>query len=78
MSPSLRARISRDTLSPSASNRGSMPELIDHGVTGSLVNSVDEAVEAIGRIGEINRARDRSLMQRGEHQASGASRLILV
>ena len=39
-----------------ASNRGSMPELIDHGVTGFLVNSVDEAVEAIGRIGEINRA----------------------
>ena len=38
------------------SNRGSMPELIDHGVTGFLVNSVDEAVEAIGRIGEINRA----------------------
>ena len=39
-----------------ASNRGSMPELIDHGVTGFLVNSVDEAVEAIGRISEINRA----------------------
>jgi glycosyltransferase involved in cell wall biosynthesis len=39
-----------------ASNRGSMPELIDHGVTGFLVDSVDEAVEAIGRIGEINRA----------------------
>ena len=39
-----------------ASNRGSMPELIDHGVTGFLVNSVDEAVEAIGRIGEIDRA----------------------
>jgi glycosyltransferase involved in cell wall biosynthesis len=38
-----------------ASNRGSMPELIDHGVTGFLVDSV-EAVEAIGRIGEINRA----------------------
>jgi glycosyltransferase involved in cell wall biosynthesis len=39
-----------------ASNRGSMPELIDHGVTGFLVNNVDEAVETIGRIGEINRA----------------------
>jgi glycosyltransferase involved in cell wall biosynthesis len=39
-----------------ASNRGSMPELIDHGVTGFLVNSVDEAVEAIGRIGEIHRS----------------------
>ncbi|MGO4725420.1 MULTISPECIES: glycosyltransferase family 4 protein [unclassified Inquilinus] len=39
-----------------ASNRGSMPELIDHGVTGFLVDSVDEAVAAIGRIGEIDRA----------------------
>jgi glycosyltransferase involved in cell wall biosynthesis len=39
-----------------ASNRGSMPELIDHGVTGFLVNSVDEAVDAIDRIGEIDRA----------------------
>jgi len=38
-----------------ASNRGSMPELVDHGVTGFLVDSVDEAVEAIGRIGEIDR-----------------------
>jgi glycosyltransferase involved in cell wall biosynthesis len=39
-----------------ATNRGSMPELIDHGVTGFLVNSVVEAVDAIGRIGEIDRA----------------------
>ena len=39
-----------------ASNRGSMPELIEHGVTGFLVDSVDEAVDAIGRIGEIDRA----------------------
>ena len=39
-----------------ASNRGSMPELIDHGVTGFLVDSVDEAIDAIGRIGEIGRA----------------------
>ena len=39
-----------------ASNRGSMPELIDHGVTGFLVDSVDAAVDAIGRIGEIDRA----------------------
>ena len=39
-----------------AANRGSMPELIDHGVTGFLVNSVDEAVAAIGRIGDLDRA----------------------
>ena len=39
-----------------ACNRGSMPELIDDGVTGFLVNNVDEAVNAISRIGEIDRA----------------------
>ena len=39
-----------------ACNRGSMPELIEHGVTGFLVDSVDDAVDAIGRIGEIDRA----------------------
>ena len=36
--------------------RGSMPELIEDGVTGFLVGSFDEAVEAIGRLGEIDRA----------------------
>jgi glycosyltransferase involved in cell wall biosynthesis len=39
-----------------ASDRGSMRELIDHGVTGFLVDSLDGAVEAIDRIGEIDRA----------------------
>jgi glycosyltransferase involved in cell wall biosynthesis len=33
-----------------------MPELIEHGATGFLVDSVEEAVEAVGRIGEIDRA----------------------
>ncbi len=42
-----------------AFNRGSMPELIEHGVTGFLVDTVDEAVEAIARIGEIDRAKCR-------------------
>jgi glycosyltransferase involved in cell wall biosynthesis len=39
-----------------ASNRGAMPELIEHGVTGFLVDGVDGAVEAIARIGELDRA----------------------
>jgi glycosyltransferase involved in cell wall biosynthesis len=38
-----------------AYRRGSMPELIDHGVTGFLVDTFDEAVAAIGRLGEIDR-----------------------
>ncbi len=39
-----------------ASNRGAMPEVIKHGVTGFLVENVDEAVEAINCIGDIDRA----------------------
>ena len=39
-----------------AIDRGSMPELIDHGVTGFLVNSVDEAIAAVSRLPEIDRA----------------------
>jgi glycosyltransferase involved in cell wall biosynthesis len=47
-----------------ACNRGSMPELIEDGVTGFLVNNADEAVEAIGRIGEIDRAACRAAVTR--------------
>lgn len=39
-----------------AYRRGSMPELIVDGVTGFLVDSFDEAVAAIERAGEIDRA----------------------
>ena len=39
-----------------AINRGSMPELIDDGVTGFLVNSVEEAIDAVGRLDTIDRA----------------------
>ena len=39
-----------------ATRRGSMPELIEDGVTGFLVETLDEAVSAVGRLGEIDRA----------------------
>ncbi|TPG15821.1 glycosyltransferase family 4 protein [Sphingomonas koreensis] len=39
-----------------ATRRGSMPELIEHGVTGFLVDTPAEAVAAIDRIDEIDRA----------------------
>lgn len=38
-----------------ASRRGSMPEMIEHGVTGFLVDSLQEANQAIDRINEIDR-----------------------
>jgi glycosyltransferase involved in cell wall biosynthesis len=39
-----------------AFGRGSMPELIENGKSGFLVNNVDEAVETVARIKEIDRA----------------------
>ena len=39
-----------------ARRRGSMPELIEHGVTGFLVDDMAEAVAAIERAGELDRA----------------------
>ncbi|BBH63939.1 glycosyl transferase [Actinoplanes sp. OR16] len=39
-----------------AYRKGSMPEVVDEGVTGFLAGSVDEAVACVGRIGEIDRA----------------------
>lgn len=38
-----------------AFSRGSMPELIDHGKTGFLVNHIEEAADALKNIGSIDR-----------------------
>lgn len=45
-----------------AYRRGSMAELIDHGVTGFLVDDLDGAVAAIARVDEIDRAACRALV----------------
>ena len=39
-----------------AFNKGSMPELIEHGKNGFLVSDCKEAVEYVGRIKDINRS----------------------
>jgi glycosyltransferase involved in cell wall biosynthesis len=39
---------------------GSVPEVIDEGITGYVVSGEDEAVEAIGRLGELDRRRVRA------------------
>ncbi|MGK2911719.1 MAG: glycosyltransferase family 4 protein [Sphingobium sp.] len=39
-----------------ATRRGSMPELIEHGVTGFLVDSPEDVPDAIERVGELDRA----------------------
>ncbi|WP_235524032.1 glycosyltransferase, partial [Sphingomonas sp. Leaf33] len=42
-----------------ATRRGSMPELIDDGVTGFLVDDMDQAIAAIDRAADLDRARIR-------------------
>jgi len=39
-----------------AFNKGSMPELIENGKSGFLVNTVNEAIDAVAHIGDIERA----------------------
>jgi len=34
--------------------RGAAPEVVEHGVTGFVVETMDEFMEAIQRVGEIN------------------------
>jgi glycosyltransferase involved in cell wall biosynthesis len=46
-----------------AFRKGSVPEVIDDGVTGFVVNDVDEAVRAVGRLGELSRRRCRQVFE---------------
>ena len=39
---------------------GSVPEVVDHGITGFVVSDEEEAIQAIGRLGELNRHRIRA------------------
>jgi glycosyltransferase involved in cell wall biosynthesis len=39
---------------------GSVPEVIDDGITGFVVSSEEEAVKAVGRLGELDRRRVRA------------------
>jgi glycosyltransferase involved in cell wall biosynthesis len=61
-----------------AINRGSMPELIDHGVTGFLVDDLAGAIDAIGRIGEIDRAACRRAAQERFSVARMADRYLAL
>jgi glycosyltransferase involved in cell wall biosynthesis len=39
---------------------GSVPEVVDHGVTGFIVDDEDEAVDALKRLGELDRRKVRA------------------
>ena len=47
-----------------ALRRGSVPEVLEDGVTGFIRETEDELVEAVGRIGELDRARCRGEAER--------------
>jgi glycosyltransferase involved in cell wall biosynthesis len=47
-----------------AYRRGSVPEIIDEGITGFIVDNEDEAIAAIARIGELDRRRIRATFER--------------
>jgi glycosyltransferase involved in cell wall biosynthesis len=47
-----------------AFRHGSVPEVIDHGVTGFLVDDMDAAVAAAARVGEISRRGCRAVFER--------------
>ncbi len=45
-------------------NRGSVPEVVDPGVTGFVVDSIEEAVSAVSLIGNLDRRRIREVFDR--------------
>jgi len=55
-----------------AFNRGSMPEIIEHGKTGFLVTSVGEAVEAVAELPNI----DRTLCRRSVEERFTVERMV--
>jgi glycosyltransferase involved in cell wall biosynthesis len=55
-----------------AYRKGSMPEVVDEGVTGRLVETVEEAVAAVGSIGDV----DRWACRARARQRFGADRMV--
>jgi glycosyltransferase involved in cell wall biosynthesis len=43
---------------------GSVPEVVDHGMTGFVVSDEEEAIQAIGRLGELDRRRIRTQFEK--------------
>jgi glycosyltransferase involved in cell wall biosynthesis len=46
-----------------AFNAGSVPEVVEDGVTGFVCSTVDEMVGAVGRVGSLNRAACRARVE---------------
>ncbi|MGA0611556.1 glycosyltransferase family 4 protein [Caldimonas sp. KR1-144] len=57
---------------------GSVPEVVEHGVSGWIVNDMDQAVDAARRIGEIDRAACRRAFERRFTAHQMAERYLAV
>jgi glycosyltransferase involved in cell wall biosynthesis len=47
-----------------AYNRGAVPEVMEDGVTGFIVSEIEQAVEAVGRVRDLSRARCREVFEK--------------
>jgi glycosyltransferase involved in cell wall biosynthesis len=47
-----------------AYDQGSVPEVMENGVTGFIVNEIEQAVEAVGRVRDLSRARCREVFDK--------------
>jgi glycosyltransferase involved in cell wall biosynthesis len=47
-----------------AFRRGAVPEIVEHGVTGFVVDTVDELVSAVAHVNELSRAKTRARVER--------------
>jgi glycosyltransferase involved in cell wall biosynthesis len=57
---------------------GSVPEVIDDGVTGILVDDEDTAVDAVGRAARLDRARVRATFERRFTSRTMAQRYVAL
>ena len=61
-----------------AYKRGSMAELVEHGVSGYLVTDAAEAAEAVGEVDQLDRARIRALARRRFDRATMVAAYVQV
>src|SRR5947208_2319025 len=61
-----------------AYNRGSVPEVMENGVTGFIVDEIEQAVEAVRRVRDLSRARCREVFEKRFTVSRMASNYINV
>jgi len=61
-----------------AFNHGSVPEIIEHGKTGFVVNNMEQAVEAVGKLNLIHRKVCREVFERSFTSAVMAGNYVAL